>query len=90
MLPGTDWADQWAEGVNKPQTEQEAAEWAEEYAESAWAQEFQAPPEPVVQNPGLGPWAKPEAVPTQVPPVQTMQEQFQQRQVSFCVMLWPN
>merc|ERR1711907_823614 len=23
MLPGTDWADQWAEGVNKPQTEQE-------------------------------------------------------------------
>merc|ERR1719247_33721 len=41
MLPGTDWADQFHEGVNKPQTAEEAAEWAQEYADSAWAQEFQ-------------------------------------------------
>merc|ERR1712166_749140 len=70
MLPGTDWANEFDTGVIGGQTVVNPDEWSQEYADGAWAQEFQSqgPAQNVAPRVGnLGPWAKP--VPTNMPQV---------------------
>jgi len=70
MLPGTDWANEFDTGVMGGETVVNPDEWSQEYADGAWAQEFQSqgPAQNVAPQVGnLGPWAKP--VPTNMPQV---------------------
>lgn len=84
---GADWAQQFTgrhPAQPREQALDEAGEWAQEFASSAWAQEFMTEQTVPPQQDTLGPWAaKPAAsVEPAVAPPPSFQEKFQQSQVT--------